>query len=957
MAAAVAQVNGSAAVPTRKILCSDPIEDNCIKTLERAGFEVHARAKVPLPELLQIIGDYDGLIVRSGTQVTREVIEAGTNLKLIGRAGVGCDNVDLDAASRAGLSVVNCPGGNTASAAELSVSLLMALSRNIPSASQSLKAGKWERKAFTGIELQGKTIGVIGLGQIGRRVAAACLALDMKVVGYDPLMSREVAEGLQVQLLSLEDIYPVCDFITLHTPLTPDTRNLFNDQTFAKCKHGLRIINCARGGIIDEDALLRALESGQVAGAGLDVFEQEPPPESTMALLNHPNVICTPHLGASTGEAQEKVAQEIADQFMDYFEGRSVRGMVNSRILSELSGRPALRPYAELSERLGRMIAQIYNPVGGKDKQAGRLERISVTTRGEELGQSSHLLLAAALKGILSQMVAENVNLINAPPLATEFGINVSQMHEVVPSAHGNSVTVTIHQQQDDGASSSHRLVGTVVGCARQPRVVQIDAYRMEIAPEGNWLIFSNDDRPGVIAGVCALLGGEGINIGNFVLGRLEQGGRAMAALNTDQEIPAELLRRIIDMPSIQWARATRLASLDPEFAGVKNLDMPVVRPKNPQFSSGPCKKRPGYDLAKLNQRCLGRSHRSAIGKLVLGEMLQKTRAVLGLPADYHVALVPGSDTGAFEMAMWNLLGARPVDLVHFETFGSGWHKDAHILGLENYRDFKGAYGELPDLAQVNAKEHDVVFTWNGTTSGVRVPDGDWIPDDREGLTLCDATSAVFSMDLPWNKLDVTTFSWQKALGGEAGHGMLIMSPRAIQRLQEFTPQNRPIPKVLRLKSPDGSKILMDVFEGSPINTPSMLAVEDCIDALDWAQQIGGARGMQARTLANYQVLERFVALHDWVDFLAEDVRVRSPTSVTLRVIFAEGKLRENQSPEDGVKAMVKALEKQGVAFDLGGHRDAPAGLRVWCGATVETADVQALTHWLIWAYNHAKDF
>ncbi|MEO1910856.1 MAG: phosphoserine transaminase [Paracoccus sp. (in: a-proteobacteria)] len=371
-------------------------------------------------------------------------------------------------------------------------------------------------------------------------------------------------------------------------------------------------------------------------------------------------------------------------------------------------------------------------------------------------------------------------------------------------------------------------------------------------------------------------------------------------------------------------------------------LKTPATRPANPRFSSGPCAKIPHYTLDMLADAPLGRSHRAAVGKSKLAEAIELTRDVLNVPADYRIGIVPGSDTGAVEMAMWTMLGARPVEMLAWESFGEGWVTDAVKQLKLDATVRKADYGHIVDFADVDFGS-DVVFTWNGTTSGVRVPNGDAIPADRQGLTICDATSAAFAMDLPWDKLDVVTFSWQKVLGGEGAHGMLILSPRAVERLENFTP-DRPLPKIFRLTK--GGKLIEGIFKGETINTPSMLAVEDYLVALKWAQSLGGVSGLIARADANAAAVRDFIADKDWIADLAADPATASTTSVCLKFT--------NPAIKDGAafaKAVAKRLDKENVALDAGAYRDAPAGLRIWCGSTVETSDVTALMPWIEWAY------
>jgi phosphoserine aminotransferase len=378
----------------------------------------------------------------------------------------------------------------------------------------------------------------------------------------------------------------------------------------------------------------------------------------------------------------------------------------------------------------------------------------------------------------------------------------------------------------------------------------------------------------------------------------------------------------------------------------------PSVRPANPNFSSGPCAKRPGYSLQNLSDAPLGRSHRAKVGKVKLKLAIDLTREVLQVPADYLIGIVPASDTGAVEMAMWSLLGARGVDMLSWESFGDGWVTDVvKQLKLKDVRTLKAPYGELPDLSQVNF-DNDVVFTWNGTTSGVKVPNGDWIKSDRKGLTICDATSAAFAQRLDWSKLDVVTYSWQKVLGGEAAHGMLIISPRAVERLESYAPA-WPMPKIFRLTN--GGKLIKGIFEGDTINTPSMLCVEDYIDALQWSKSIGSLDGLIKRADANLKAMADWVAKTPWVDFLAANDAIRSNTSVCLKIVDPAITALSLDEQAAFVKQLPAMLDKEKIAYDIDGYRDAPAGLRIWCGATIETSDVVALTQWLDWAFASAK--
>jgi Phosphoserine aminotransferase len=378
----------------------------------------------------------------------------------------------------------------------------------------------------------------------------------------------------------------------------------------------------------------------------------------------------------------------------------------------------------------------------------------------------------------------------------------------------------------------------------------------------------------------------------------------------------------------------------------------PDVRPANTHFSSGPCSKRPGWSLDALSDAPLGRSHRAKIGKAKLKQAIDLTREILNVPADYRIGIVPASDTGAVEMALWSLLGERGVDMLAWESFGSGWVTDVvKQLKLKDVRKIEAGYGLLPDLSTVDF-DRDVVFTWNGTTSGVRVPNADFIPADRKGLTICDATSAAFAQDMDFSKLDVVTFSWQKVLGGEGGHGMLILSPRAVERLETYVPA-WPLPKIFRMTK--GGKLIEGIFVGETINTPSMLCVEDYIDALNWAKSIGGLKGLMARADANAKVIFDFVEANDWIENLAVDPATRSNTSVCLKIVDPQVTALDDDAQAAFAKGMVSILEKEGVALDIGAYRDAPSGLRIWAGATIEEADMKALMPWLTFAFETQK--
>ena len=524
-----------------KILLSDPIEHVCSDILISEGFEVASKPNLPPEQLKAIIAEYDVLIVRSGTKVTADIIGAAPNLKIIGRAGAGVDNVDVDAATRHGIVVMNTPGGNTISAAEHTMSLLLSMARNIPQANESMREGKWDRKSFTGTELLEKTIGIVGLGKIGREVATRCQAFGMTTIGYDPVLSAEVAAKGKIELVSLDEIFKRSDFITLHTPLTDETKGLIGDTSLVKCKNGVRIINCARGGIVDEQALLRGLQSGKVAGAALDVFEKEPPGDQP--LFKHPRVIATPHLGASTEEAQEKVARQIAVQVADMLKERGIAGAVNGEAL-QLALKKELKPFVQLAEKLGSLLAQV---------MVGQLKKISVTCSGGFLSPSLDLVTAAVLKGAFAKLISEPVNLVNARMIAREMGLAVDEERESEHPSYMHLVTVRYETDKE-----MRRFAGTVFSNTHA-RIVRIDDFHFEVNPEGFLLFYTNIDRPGMLASVGATLADEKINIAGLSLGRDRPGQKALTVINVDNPLTASVLQRVGKIEGVSDVRSVQL--------------------------------------------------------------------------------------------------------------------------------------------------------------------------------------------------------------------------------------------------------------------------------------------------------------------------------------------------------------------------------------------------------------
>ncbi|CAK4507596.1 unnamed protein product [Aphanomyces euteiches] len=883
-----------------RILCNDPIHASGIDFLRKNGYEVDT-TPLDAAQLVAAIPNYHGLIVRSSTQVTREILDAAKNLRVVGRAGTGVDNIDVVAATKKSILVMNTPFGNDISAAEFTMGLLTSFNNAVISG------------------VHGKTVGIVGLGRVGSEVAKRCQAFGMNVLAYDPLVSEAAAKSNDIEPVSLEDLCARSDFITLHCPFTPTTKHLLNADRLQRCKDGVYIVNTSRHQLMDADALLDALTRGKVAGAALDMVPSSHP------LFAHPNVVATPHIGANTTEAQERVATKIATQMHKALSQTDYENVLNAPNL-DLKAQTVLPPYTLLAEKLGSLHAQLL----GRHK----VTKVSVFSQGKD---DKSQLLQAVCYGLTRHLLEQEV--ANPVEMLQSRGISLVEhtQEEVEESSYSNLLHVTLHFE----GSSSRSLSGTVFG-KNQLRLVQYDALGVDALLSGCMVFFNNQDRPGVLASVTQVLAEHAINIGSFALGRTDK--RALGVLNLDEVPSEEALGALAGVDDLSNVRLVNLLDMPLRQPSDDCDAKPLVKPQSMNFGSGPCKKHPEYALHKLPSRALGRSHRSALGKSILKEAIDKTKAVLQVPDDYVCGIVPASDTGAFEMVMWNLLGERPVDICYWDAFGKGWFEDVTLqLRLDNVRELSAPYGHLPDLSQVD-KDHDVCFTWNGTTSGVRVPNGDWIASDRTGLVLNDATSAAFAMEMPWDKIDVCTFSWQKVLGGEGGHGMLIMSPRALERLATFDPENRPLPKIFRMKNKKG-EIMMDIFQGSTINTPSLLCVEDYLSALDWAQAQGGVVGLSAKARANFAVIESFVEKTEWIEFLAQDPATRSTTSVCLVL---------DKTSKDQLKQMTQLLEQNQVAVDIGSYKDAPPGLRIWCGATVETADLEALMPWLQWAYDKA---
>lgn len=518
----------------KKIIITDSVDTKCVNILEAAGHEVTYNPGMPKEEILKVIKNYNGLVVRSATKVTSDMISLMENMEVIGRAGTGVDNIDVDSATRKGIMVMNTPGGNTVSTAEHTMALMLTMCRNTAQANQTMRAGKWDRKKFQGTELQGKTIGIVGLGKIGREVAARSKAFEMKVIGYDPVLSEEMASKLGINLVDLETIFKESDIITVHVPLTDETENLISEKTLAKCKDGVKIINCARGGIINEKDIINALNSAKVSAAAFDVYVTEPP-DFSGELIQHPKVITTPHLGASTEEAQEKVAIQIAEQIVDMFNQKPVRGAINASAFDSTINKE-VEPFANLGESIGKLHAQLIK---------GQLKQININYSGQLLHSATTLLSTSVLKGFLSKMMSEPVNFINAPLLAKEMGVVINETKSGANSTYTNLMRVEFVTDKEKKS-----LAGTLFG-NNELRVVEIDNFLLELKPEGNMIFYSNIDKPGMLATVGKTLADANINIAGLSLGRKELGKEALTVINVDNEIGKEVIQSISSISGV----------------------------------------------------------------------------------------------------------------------------------------------------------------------------------------------------------------------------------------------------------------------------------------------------------------------------------------------------------------------------------------------------------------------
>ncbi len=516
-----------------KVLVSDNISPKGVSILKKAGLEVDVKTGMKPDELKACIGQYHGLVIRSATKVTAEIIDAAANLKVIGRAGSGLDNVDKNAASKKGIVVMNTPGGNTITTAEHSVAMLFSVARLIPQATASMKEGKWEKKKFMGVELFNKTLGIIGLGNIGGQVAKKALGLEMNVIAYDPFLSEDQAKAMGIKKVSIEELFSQADFITIHSPLTAETKGLISAKNIAKMKDGVRIINCARGGIINEEDLYEALKSGKVAGAALDVFEKEPPENSPLLTLD--NIICTPHLGASTEEAQENVALAVADQIADYLVHGTIRNAVNFPSIPS-DQIPRLQPFIALAEKLGGFASQIFT---------GGATEITVEYMGDASEINTAPVTIAAIKGFLNPILQETVNFVNAPYIAKERGIEIKETRSADAGDYQSMIGLRIK------AKNNERYLAGTLYSKKDPRIILIDNYKVEIVPEGELLLIYNNDKPGVIGNIGGLMGSNSINIARMHFGRESAGGTAISVVSVDTTPSEEILEQIKRLPNI----------------------------------------------------------------------------------------------------------------------------------------------------------------------------------------------------------------------------------------------------------------------------------------------------------------------------------------------------------------------------------------------------------------------
>ncbi|MGB9664702.1 MAG: phosphoglycerate dehydrogenase [Ignavibacteria bacterium] len=510
---------------SKKILITDPIENNCIQILQDAGFEVSHKPGLKEDEIVSIINDYNVLIVRSGTKVTKKIINSSSNLELIARAGAGVDNIDVNAATHRGIIVMNTPGGNTLSTAEHTMALLLSMCRNIPLANYELKQGLWDRKKYLGTELFGKKIGIIGLGKIGKEVAIRCKAFGMEVLGYDPVLTQDVAQKIGVKLVSIDEIFEQSDIITVHVPLSNETKNLIDKKAISKCKDGVKIINCARGGIVNEEALLEGLKSGKVSAAALDVFEKEPP-QFPNELIEHPKVVVTPHIGASTKEAQEKVSIQIANQIIDFYKNGNLIGAVNAYAL-EKNITDEVKPFIELAKTLGKFFAQI---------SYENLNNFELKFHGSLLQKYRETLTAAFLIGYLSKKITGTINFVNAQLLAEETGIKITETNELEHETYKNLFTAS-----SNSGKEIVTLSGTIFG-TNEIRIVRVNDYSMDIHPTKYMLLYENIDKPGMLASVGSILAKNQINIAGLSLGRKEIGGKALTLMNLDSKLVPQIL-------------------------------------------------------------------------------------------------------------------------------------------------------------------------------------------------------------------------------------------------------------------------------------------------------------------------------------------------------------------------------------------------------------------------------